>query len=784
MTTLQQSIAAKARSSYDKEDYLVAFNLLSDGGLDFFVSYAEKVERDRENNNIITKKNWLSDGKSAEIFWNQYVLQDHIFHALLNSESAITLLHNYFSKFRKRVYYFEVKLVRFFPEIYVQAVRLNQVFLKTDRIDFLTSIKFSKSINIAHQSIWKHFYDRYFYSLNQVENRRNELNDECLIEILAIVVLWLKIKRQQSNELMQSLTQLGSVYSAFIEIVVSKHPELNKDFDVNDFELYSGNVTPNYNHNSSNRLQVLVFSVLEDINYWIEYFETVIQPYSYDLNIEVEKSEQGIFLKQTPESFYLWKVDGERYNQNKKRYLKSSLKETKNLVEDPFAFEICSCNKFIDDLQIKKYGFGQNAVATDTTHEILINSSRIILSDVLIDNIENFKLENVSDELTKNIIENFGYNVKSSKPTNLVNGSYNVWLNPFLKFNNTIFCPSIFLNMNWGIYTFAQKALTGEHVLNETRNLEKHLYKEFSKQNWKVKLISDQEASRMSGDIDLFINDDNTTLLIQLKKPSFRLNPKDSYYESMLSDTKAYRQLNEGEEYLRNPNEIFQLKHDPVKWIVSTSFEFIQKNYFGCKKENYFEILFALRQKKFSSLQEFVEFTENDHIFSDISLSLNDFPSVEFRKLIIPNNTEKHLEFDKLYQNALIKNELNRKDEAIKLFENCLMQIPDDFDCLCSVANLYADIKSYSKAIEYFDMALKVIPNEPHCKHDFAICLIESGKYYDGILMLSELTEDYPLIKEFEIEFVGYFYNSVLNMTLENSQQFEILQNKVKKLKT
>lgn len=110
------------------------------------------------------------------------------------------------------------------------------------------------------------------------------------------------------------------------------------------------------------------------------------------------------------------------------------------------------------------------------------------------------------------------------------------------------------------------------------------------------------------------MEDDHTLLFIQLKCSYFRLNLKDAYNEAVLTEAKATQQLSDAEVYLSQSNDIYEIKHKPVKWVVSTSFENIGQMINGCHKINYLDLLDALENFKQMTLQEFIDVLEKDMV--------------------------------------------------------------------------------------------------------------------------------------------------------------------------
>ena len=117
----------------------------------------------------------------------------------------------------------------------------------------------------------------------------------------------------------------------------------------------------------------------------------------------------------------------------------------------------------------------------------------------------------------------------------------------------------------------------------------------------------------MDGDIDIIVEQDNTVLLIQLKRTYLLLTPKDVYYESIMIDRKAAQQLNDAEVWLNKPNDIYSMEGKKVfKWIVTTSYEGVLSDVNGCCKVNYFDLLATIRHRKPSSLLQLIANINDD----------------------------------------------------------------------------------------------------------------------------------------------------------------------------
>lgn len=142
-----------------------------------------------------------------------------------------------------------------------------------------------------------------------------------------------------------------------------------------------------------------------------------------------------------------------------------------------------------------------------------------------------------------------------------------------------------------------------------------------TKKGWEIKLPNKEEVELMKGDIDLIVEDSSATLYIQMKRPYFRLDFKEIYYESTNSDKKAAEQLNLAEKFLSVDNQIFTSKHNPTKWIVSTSYENIGKSIKGCLKVNYFDCIKLVNSSKIKTVKHLKQAIEGDLIIKEFAKS-------------------------------------------------------------------------------------------------------------------------------------------------------------------
>jgi len=116
----------------------------------------------------------------------------------------------------------------------------------------------------------------------------------------------------------------------------------------------------------------------------------------------------------------------------------------------------------------------------------------------------------------------------------------------------------------------------------------------------------------MDGDVDLIVEDDNISLLIQVKRSSLRTSLPEYWNEKISAELKAAQQLNDAEVFIANNPNFYPLKKKVIKWMVSSSFEGLNEVIDGCRKVNYFELITFLRQNPERNLQELISFFEED----------------------------------------------------------------------------------------------------------------------------------------------------------------------------
>lgn len=247
---------------------------------------------------------------------------------------------------------------------------------------------------------------------------------------------------------------------------------------------------------------------------------------------------------------------------------------------------------------------------------------------------EEFKMD--QDE-SKSLVEIFSYLIPQ-KEFDRWNIYYDVQKTPFVKIGRYLFCPLSFVTFNEWFYSLGQRALdiinripkkkySNQRTWEECERkrtsdeMEKGLAEQFSNRGWTAKVITDEESSSLDGDIDLFIQDNDTQLFIQLKRTVFKLDLEDALKERFETDLKAAGQINEmiksAAEYPTNLK--FEILPDARRWVVSTSYEGTLHMIDGCRKINYFDLIWALENSNlhFETLNELIQYMERDGPFKD-----------------------------------------------------------------------------------------------------------------------------------------------------------------------
>lgn len=601
-------------------------------------------------------------------FWVGFLSEKDHFTTVFNAKYVDELVFYYFNRCKIRSTDFEQQLASKFPLLFVNGVRKTQAFLQPERLSKLLAVKLPDEYQV-HQKVWEWLNQQDTQGWNKVIVIWDQLKTDSLSNHLINTLIWLEHRYFENNSDVH-LQHLSIVYNYFVSLLMTQFEF--SDLDVKEDEFYQRFHEAAFRQ-KENPLEI----VLNELNNWVAFNESVIVQYSYDLNAyPVWENEQLVnFTFISKSAFKKWQQDGERYKRNRiKYYLEGESavdyiekSEMLDLYKNPIDYDLnkevqithWKSQLFLIDLKLENFVLRgrkvnifevlQPLVAYSTnrldryirvleeyrlqfpdweaTYYSVIKESALKGMDVepyfLMSQTEYIKLnlnvmKEVPEKALQDLIDLFGSQKKWGS-FNRHSVNYDVWSRPFLRIGEMLFCPMLFFAKNEWFYPFAQTAIRNlnrkENIKERKRTatlMEADLGALFSEKGWNVKVISDRESSTMKGDIDVFVEDRDTQLLIQLKRTYFRTTLKDAFYESVQSDRKAAQQLNDGVDFLKTDTSMFQFKSEPVKWIVSTSFENVLTEIDGCLKVNYFDLIWMLRNRKFCSLGELVRLICNE----------------------------------------------------------------------------------------------------------------------------------------------------------------------------
>ncbi len=830
MTEIQK-INANAKLAFASKEYEKAFLALLEVGVYNFISYAQKENKDAN------KVNWFSHPEAGEYFWKEFILKEEVFAEIFKSDSSAQLLHNYFSLCNIHSQELESKLAKEFPEVLIKAIRVNQVFLKPEWIEHVSlSFRLDHKYSL-HQRFWHIIYKSEISQWNIIQKELLSISDYSLNDILTHCIIWLEEFRFLNHDKL-TIYQLANIYSFFVELLMKTYPEKFKENIIaEDYFQYFLQVLTSTRSDNKLFEESKVSKLLYAINNWLKFREEIISPYSFDLSIQPEQEDELVYLNSTPEAYYKWVLNGIRYDLNQMsyqyqgnefvEYLKKSeqvkiLGETEDelRLNRELAISKWATLILMDDLGCKTFQIGSNRISAaelltplltysrnrfsryelglnrfcneseswieafsklsnQSSEKGFINHPFLLMTDLEHKQLNQKALQHMPKDSTEQLIELFRFKPNAKYEFDRFHLQYDVWQKPFIKIGDSLFCPTLFFANNDWFYTFAQTALTYRFLSdrNETKAIEAHLAEQFKLKGWEVKLISDKEASQLSGDVDIFVEDKDTVLFIQLKRTYFRLDLRDAYYESMNTDQKAAGQLNDAEEYLKQSNSIYEFKHIPFKWIVSTSFENIGDKINGCYKINYFEILNLLRNLETQSLKYFIEYLESDRYLKEFAFSFNNpeipiearqlitniceqisnFKPLHYRQLVFSDDVKTTESYNTLFEHAMQIYHSKNFNGALMVYDKCLSLRPNDGEVFFNIATIYADIGNYEMSFEYYEKALKKFPNDPNIIRDYSIALFAAGKGYEGLILAIHLFKHYPLYGEKNLFFEAYF---------------------------
>lgn len=571
-----------------------------------------------------------------------------------------------------------------FPEVFVEKVRTHKAFLQPKRFDFYIK---DEDINIPkeHLETWKFLKDteatlwskvEESFETFDVENKKMPTETARFCSAMVEIIVWMEEKRwnveslsflefrtsnsyrtSSRNKLSQKsttnndcsvlqrpmsfasqfestemLNELLECYSLFVEKYIRDNRisalALNEEETMDLFNKQLLSTVENDVSSVSQELFEAIFS-------WISFYNGILSTYCYNMNVNpILRTNGDLYLTESAKDYYRWKLDGCRYDINRKAYFELGKERKENalvlLLDDLCLDRIIWKEKEVDttkafqpvaELSIQKYDayekrvrlmklvfklFGKTETWKDLYKEIeKAKKNKEFCPFFIITKETLFQLVNENDiqrdmlkQYEKLFDECFRFKFNNEEFNRFKPRSYNAINKPFLEIcpNIYIFPLMFFANNDW-LYASAEKILEMYDLVDEkdrkesTNRMEELLADLFKKYGFSAFCNHDGDKKR-KGDVDIIVEGKDTALLIQLKRTKCRPNLSDQYLETENTDNKAARQLNEYE-YKGDKKKV-------VRWYVTNSYENCLKEYddpkhqTSCIKVNYFDLVFVL----------------------------------------------------------------------------------------------------------------------------------------------------------------------------------------------
>ncbi len=830
-----------AASAFEAGDFNAAFSELIKAGLPKFLDYIEKGSFP-----INEEKYKFSGKEGVDLFlWDVFLVKDEAFEQVFCSRYAEAYLYQYFSCYRGCARVLEQKLSIKQPSLLVKTVRTNQAFLQPGRVELLRALILPEAYRI-HQSVWDNLVETEMALWNEVEASLQLVLKADFYETLCNCIIWVESENYKSGDDAYH-NQLACVYSFFMELLLSRNVKIRQFNDSYDLLLLFIKEAKVRKEHTSSPQSLAVTTLLDWLSHWYSYKTDIIDLYSYDLHFSPVAEAGTVILKTNAMDHYRWQVNGARYGLNQLFYLMQADQFVESAMEDgtidipkgnqPDDYEInqqlaemkYASLLLLKDMGIEEMRFDKRKVSPaeiitslfghifnkQVRYQQPINALKATVPNwpeafltVFMDamkkdicnepyifmTIEEFKemhlsaLKGLPETTVDDMLTVFSYTPNKERVFDRFKPAYEVGLKLFLIIGDFLFCPAAFFASNGLFYSMAQNLMTYEKKRNraETERMEIYFGDILKDKGWQVKLPDNKEVKAMAGDADIIVTDGSTSLLIQLKNPYFRVNPKDAYAEQIINDAKAAQQLNNAEAWLKNENDIHQLKGSVIKWIVSSSFEHIGKVYEGCWKVNYFEILHIFKNPEIKTIRDLEDYILQDRLLLEIITAMHlsglikaesDLPIKLFNSNAynIPLFSDDETgQYEQLFNKAIQLDASEKKERAIALFRKCIEINEMDGEVWAALANTLADISEYEEAFQTFEKALGCLPDDPFILRNYTIALFEAGKYYESLLKLKKTIEKYPLVYELRLIFKSRLVECMDNGLLEDYEISEL----------
>lgn len=624
---------------------------------------------------LLSKNNWLKEKPISNFFWGEFCLIN--FEAVFDSVAQETILNWYLGNPDSSNRKLNSMLSTKHPATFIKAIKRNRSFLNDDSLAELLDLPWGAehSVDILAWGELQKVFNAY---QTEITDSWLRIEDQCVEVLLSGIIHWIDVRFYKDNSPLNH-EKLRWVYNFAVNYLFSKKeivdPKTEEQFDENFLKTIHSSMVNGIDRFLTEVSDWIEFETTVLSSYCFDdNFQATLQDgllyFDFKSNEKYDewKKDSERYLVNSMRYFVDSAQRTEGLIETGKLVIPQGRLEGDKHINYNLQLKCCQSALFLRDLQLNNLWFNGRGVncskflrgllsysvnrqwryneimkqfiqaGSDWNHSLLYS-----MKSAQMDGVDNNPLPYIYESLESivslykhampelnedeiiDLLNHFSYTLKPGNEINPFHVGYSVSETPFIRMGQYLLTPtSLFASNEW-FYSIAQRILNVYASKNHTKErndsagiMEVKLSEKFKKQGWKSKVISEQEASKIDGDIDIFVNDGNSQLLIQLKRTKFKLDLASDYKDSIETDLKASGQLNEAIRMLEaNPLQGMEILNNHERWIVTTSFEGVLSRVDGCLKVNYFDLLWALRYKKFDSLDELKEYIEGDKPFKD-----------------------------------------------------------------------------------------------------------------------------------------------------------------------
>ena len=628
---------------------------------------------DHEVVSILSKKGYLKKEPLATYFWGNFCIERH--EKVFSSSHSIILLNWYLRDLSFTNKNLDAILSECYSEVFVIAIQRNRAFLDQEYLQNLIEYKWPHNYSV-HLIAWNELYKRHTSLQRNISLKWNGVSKLNIESILGGIICWVD-KTFYADYTSENHERTRQVYNYAVSYIFSnklidKEPSEDEfqttffqsikltrldsflesiadwiEFETTTLTTYC--FDPNCKI-SLNEEGILHFDVeLEEVylnwkkdndRYLVNekrYYLQALEIYKYqgeirELNIPKGNSEiaeiinHNLYIKHWQSALFLQDLHIRNFT-----FEKRSVHACK-LVGGLMSFSVNRHWRYVESMRTflqSRYPWRESLIKTleEARSEGVSNFPMpyIYMSQQELSKIYEYSIPELEEQEIKDLIAHFSFELKPERAFDPFKVNYSVLEIPFIRIGKNVFTPtSLFAGNTW-FYSFAQYSLKLYAKKGHTREqqetsaeMEIDLVNRFKEYGWNAKLTTVKDSNLIDGDIDVFVDDGKTQLLIQLKRTMFKLDLATNYKDSFETDLKASGQLNSAIQYLyKNENSQTKVFDAHEKWIVTTSFEGVLTRINGCLKVNYFDLIWALKHKKFDSLEKLKFYIEEDGPFKD-----------------------------------------------------------------------------------------------------------------------------------------------------------------------